>query len=349
MPINRRDLLTASLATIPTLSSLAMLTGCSKDKETPDSSKGDKQPDLKAQSTFDFWTKEVRDPNAVSKAPSPGNAPRAQFVYYDEKKGFLAGSDIGDDGLADKGDLNVVVNVDHIRPSTSDQQRFQNLEGGSLRIDLQQANPLPTLTERLAWTAMAGFLPKDKKLPDLKEMTFDPGSTWGKLQTVPLPGGGGRWTWNFFLKHKESRWMQIFDVIRRNKNLLIPIFGLGLPAIAITALNTVDAIVGEITKNDLTEWLFQSSDVFIYGTKEAKDSFEGTKLRLKQGMYVVVPSDQLSAFGKASKDLVIKDGLVVPKNTSSLDSIEAAKQTIPDITYLTVGVSIKGSEKSKGI
>jgi len=290
------------------------------------------------QANFDFWTKEVRTPQEGGAKGVGGAGPRATIVFYDPQNGFLAGSDIDDKELADKGDLDVVINVDHIRPSTKDQQRFENLEGGSLRIDLQQATPLPTLAERLAWTAVAGFLPENKKLPALKEMTFDPGTTWGKLQTVPLPGGGGRWTWNFFLQRRQSRWMQIFDVIRRNKNLLIPIFGLGLPAIAITALNTVDSIVGEITKDERTDWLFKSPDSYFYATKEAKDSFEGTKIRLKRGMYVIVPSDQLSAFGKQAKDLVIKDGLIVPKNTTGLDVAEAAKNTLPEITYLTVGV-----------
>src|SRR5205085_6758221 len=110
-----------------------------------------------------------------------GNAPRASFVYYDPHLGFLAGSDIGDDGLRDNGDISVLVHVDHVRPSLADQARFVNLEGGSLRIDVQQGAPLPSPGERLAWTAIAAFLPENKKLPALKEMTFDPGATWGKL------------------------------------------------------------------------------------------------------------------------------------------------------------------------
>ena len=339
MKLDRRDLISLApiLAGAPAFGSLALLTSCQK-QPSAEPSAVPLIADAERQATLDFWTREVRTPQEGGAKSVSGSGPRASFVFYDPQNGFLAGSDIDDKDLIDKGDLDVVINVDHIRPSAKDQQRFENLEGGSLRIDLQQTNPLPTLAERLAWTAVAGFLPENKKLPALKEMTFDPGSTWGKLQTVPLPGGGGRWTWNFFLQRRQSRWMQIFDVIRRNKNLLSPIFGLGLPAIAITALNTVDSIVGELTKDERTEWLFQSPDSYFYSTKEAKDSFEGTKIRLKRGMYVVVPSNQLSAFGKQVKDLVIKDGLIVPRNTSGLDVAEAAKSTLPDITYLTVGI-----------
>jgi hypothetical protein len=297
------------------------------------------------QNTFDFWSQNVRkvdtDGPTAATARSLGAAPRATFVYYDEHNGFLTGSDIRDDGLPDAGDLDVIVNVDHVRPSGADQTRFLNLEGGSLRIDIQQGIPLPSLTERLAWTAIAGFLPENKKLPTAKEMAFEPGSTWGKLQSVPLPGGGGRWTWNFFLQRRKGRWMQLFDVIRRAKGLLLPVFGLGLPAIAVTALNTVDSIVAEMTKDERTEWLFQSPDIYFYASKRARDAFEGSKLRLQKGMYVIVPSDKLAAFGKEQHGLMIKDGLIVPKNTSAFDVEAASKEVIKDVTYLTVGVTTK--------
>ena len=172
-------------------------------------------------------------------------------------------------------------------------------------------------------------------------MTFDPGSTWGKLQSVPLPGGGGRWTWNFFLQHRKSRWIQLFDAIRNNQGLALGILGIGLPAIATTALTAVDKIVAGLTQDANTEWLFQSSDMYVYGTKEARDSLEGSKIRLKQGMYVIVPSDHLTAFSKQQAGLVVKDGLIVPEKTSSLDVYDAAAQTISDVTYITVGVTAR--------
>jgi len=294
------------------------------------------------QASFDFWTQDIRNPElSGARTRSLGAAPRATFVYYDENNGFLAGSDIGDAALPDAGDLDLIVKVDHVRPGTADQTRFLNLEGGSLRIDVQQASPLPSLSERLAWTAIAGFLPENKKLPALKEMTFDPGSIWGKMQTVSLPRGGGNLTFNFFLQKRKSRWMQIFEMIRRAKGLLLPVFGLGFPAIATTALTTVDSLVAELTKDERTEWLFQSPDVYFYSTKRARDMFEGSKLRLKKGMYVIMPSDKLSAFAKQQSGLTIKDGLIVPKNTSGLEVEAAAKDVIKDITYLTVGVTAR--------
>jgi hypothetical protein len=338
--INRRDIL--SLLPIAGSSAVSLLADLSNSQKPAVPQESGSQTSPADQPTFDFWTREIRNPDSAGTGTrSPGTAPRASFVYYDELRGFVTGSDIGDEGLRDAGDLDITINVDHVHPSLADQKRFVNLEGGSLRIDVQQGVPMRTLAERLAWTAIAGFLPENKKLPALKEMTFNPGTTWGKLQTVPLPEGGGRWAWNFFLQKRTGPFLRMFDVIRRSLNLAVPIFGLGLPAIAVTALTTVDSMVATLTKDERTEWLFQSPDVYFYATKRARDALEGSKLRLKKGMYVIMPSDKLSAFGKEQSGLTIKDGLIVPKNTPGLEVESAAKEVIKDITYLTVGVTAR--------
>src|SRR5271165_4774621 len=285
MHVSRRSVL-GSLASLGALPAHAMPALFANLAQASQQEPG--QSAAQSQANNEFWIENIRNPESgASRSISPDSAPRAVFVYFDPAHGFVTGSDIGDGALPDRGDAQVLVNVDHIRTSLNDQKRFANLEGGSLRIDMQQQAALPSLAERLAWTAIAAILPQNKTLPPLKDMTFDPGTTWGKLQTVPLPGGGGRWTWNFYLQHRKSRWMQLFDTLRSGVGLASQIFGVGLPAIAITALITVDKIVAGLTRDSNSEWLFQSSDTYIYTTKEARDSFEGSKLRLKHGMYVV--------------------------------------------------------------
>lgn len=345
MLTNRRDIL--SLFPLAGSAAALSLRDFGSLLELAESQEPRSQTEPGEQSTYDFWTQNIRNPDLAASGRSLGNAPRASFVYYDEVKGFLTGSDIGDDHLADTGDADILIKVDHVRPGVADQKRFVNLEAGSLRIDLTQIAPIRSLAERLAWTAIAGFLPENKRLPPLKEMSFDPGSAWGKLQSVPLPDGGVFCSWNFFLQKKESTFMKVFDVIRRARGLLTPIFGLGLPAIAVTALNTVDSIVATLTRDHRTEWLFQSPDSYFYTTKRARDAFEGSKIRLKKGMYVIMPSDKLSAFAKEQSKLTIKDGLIVPTGTSGFDVESAATEVIPEITYLTVGVSAKVKPSSR--
>ena len=341
--MKRRELLTmGSLAgaSLPMLESLAL--AASRVKDAPaDNSQAEAGGPAEAD-TLQFWASDVRSPEVRSREISPSAPARPAFFFFDARSGaFRYGSEIGDDGLPDKGSLSLILKVDRIRPSTADQTRMQNMEGGSLRIDVQQTEPLPRLAERLAWTAIAGLLAENKQLPGLAEMNFNPGTAWGDLASIPLPGGGAKWTWNFFLKKKKSRWVQMIDMIRQGKNLLTPIFGIGLPAIASTALGTVDRIVGAIAAQDQTEWLFQSHDVYLYATKSARDAFVGTQMRLRQGFYLVLPESRAARFDDEAKHLTLVEGLVVPRGTRPPQAIDASQEVLKEITYLSVGVTAK--------
>jgi hypothetical protein len=343
--MNRRDLLTAGplgAISLPLWGSLALT-----DLRTALASAGNLRQDAAQasadQDTFQFWASDVRTPEEPrARSISPSAPARPAFFFYDSKSDtFRYGSEIGDDGLPEKGSSSIILKVERIRPSAADQARIENIEGGSLRIDLQQTQPLPQLAERLAWTVIAGLLPENKSLPALADMNFNPGTAWGDLSRIPLPGGGGKWTWNFFLKKKKSRWMQVVDVMRRSTNLVAPIFGIGLPAIAATALDTVDKMIGAVASQDQTEWLFQSRDVYFYTTKSARDAFEGLKLRLRHGFYLVLPETKAASFDQEAKQLTLVEGLVVPKGTRPPQAIEASKEVLKEITYLSVGVTTK--------
>jgi hypothetical protein len=167
MRISRRSALgsIASLGALPAHAMPALFAGLAGNLSQESGS----QTTAQTQANDEFWNANIRNPESGnSRSISPNSAPRAVFVYYDPAHGFLTGSDIGDTALPDRGDAQVLVHVDHIRTSANDQKRFANLEGGSLRIDLQQQAPLPSLAERLAWTAIAAILPQSKNLPPLK-------------------------------------------------------------------------------------------------------------------------------------------------------------------------------------
>lgn len=303
---------------------------------------------------LDFWLKKVRTLSPLSipkteRPKGPSNLQEITIVYFDNKdKVFKTGSDLETgEKIPDKGDLKVLLKVNHIRPSLNDKKRFEKTEGGSLRIDLQQHEPLPSLAETLAWTAIAGLLSnKTRKFPSPDKLTFDNGIPWGTQQSIPLPGGGGRWTWNFFVKKETSLWGKIFQKFHVNKELAIPFFGLGLPGIAISALNTLDKIIGEVVKDGETEWIFKSPDTFFYSTKKAKDSFAGNSMRLKSGDYIVIPSEQASLLNQSTDKLIVKDGFIVPEKTTSLEAPMKAKLTLPEITYISLGINAETVEKS---
>lgn len=293
------------------------------------------------QSTFDFWTSQVRKPSEdfldrgiVTKGA--GDTP--EFVYYDPKGGFLPASSIETKKLPPKGGVKVSFRVQGFRPSNTNIDQFNNLQNGSLRVDVKQTEPLPSLTEVLAWSAVAALVPKaDGKLPALQDLEFKPGESWGKLQEIPLTNGLGFWSWNFFLKKKESAWAKFMKAFKIANKTVFPL--LGLPAIAVTALTAVDRVVGYLQAQDGSNWLFKSVENPVYATQEAQVKI-GTGIALQDGDYVVIPRTQLSDFGKAIGNLEMKKGYIVRRGTGDFDVYNNALVEIPAIDYISIRVTV---------
>src|ERR1700739_3348468 len=61
------------------------------------------QPDSQNQVNDEFWNEGIRNAESGSaRSISPNRAPQAVFVYFDNNRGFVTGSDIGDVALADR-------------------------------------------------------------------------------------------------------------------------------------------------------------------------------------------------------------------------------------------------------
>ncbi len=293
-------------------------------------------------SSFAFWTKEVRDPKKGEIGAASLNSRGAMFFYYDDhSKKFVGGTDIDPDSLPEKGDTNIELRVLRFRPSQGDRSSFEHTKGGSLRIDVQQQEPLAGLLEKLAWTSISGLVPGEKgKLPDLSSLKFDPGSSWGQLQQIPLPGGEGRWTWNFFLQREQSVWGKILKVVHSGVTAGAPqaFFGvLGLPAIGLSALEQVDKLVAYLTNIRDQEWLFKSPAFYVGTTKKACKHIGTGVLPLKTGNYLIVPEGQAQQMDTSWT--INSAGLLVPLNTSAPKQFQVAAQTAPGLTYLTVYVN----------
>lgn len=330
--MKRRDWLLLSLMTgcstlLPDEKSMAALLVSGTEQE--------EQPPVD-QSTLNFWRQHVRgSARGEGSAWQSDRAP--EFLMFDAGKGFIPATDLDSSILPDKGDGNVSVEVTGIRPSGDDQKMFEKSGHGSLRIDVQQTKASPGLPETLAFSALAALKPSPQgTLPALNQMKMNVGAAWGKWQKVPLPGGAGTWTWNFFLQKKDSllaRAAALFSAAAP----MVPI--LGLPAIAKTALTAFDNYFGHVQASAPSHWLFQSAEVPVATTKEAKDTLTSPVL-LHSGQYVVVPRASLSAFGKAMGGLEMNRGMVVPKGTSTTDVYDKAPTVLPDITYLGLDVKV---------
>jgi hypothetical protein len=115
--------------------------------------------------TFAFWTNEVRKTShafARGLYLQGGPAFQPEFVYYDQTRGFQAPGTIDESGLPKSGSVNVSVRGQRFRPSVKARQLFENVQSGSLRVDVKQTSAMPGLLETLAWTSVAAVVPNSQ-------------------------------------------------------------------------------------------------------------------------------------------------------------------------------------------
>jgi hypothetical protein len=346
----RRDFLSSSLPgfAIP-------LTGEAWPPQTP--GQNDSFTDVADPEVLKFWETRVREPAQISKGtdrfvvrgrshdpagqfPAPGRTP--EFIFYTSRKNFRSSTELEDKDLLEKGDVSVTFQVRALKPSDQDRQEFEGLRSGSLRVDFQQAQPLPGLPDVLAWSTVAALFPnREGKLPRLSELKFDPGTAWGRLHSIPLPSGSGFWTWNFFLQKKDSLLTRFMIFFRKANELLVPV--LGLPSVAVTALRQFDRVFGYLQAQAPSRWLFNTADLQVVCTRETRQNSLASALPLCSGIYVIVPREHLSNFGAAIKNetYVVKKGLIVPEKTSEFQVYDAASEVLRDVTYLTIDLAVR--------
>lgn len=316
------------------------------------------------QSVINFWTSEIKEPyeafqefqkfqkrsaaNPGEHHPPPPPPPppppsyQPEFVYYGGPGKFLTSSEIKTDDLPAAGQANISLSVTGFRLSDSNKMLVASAASGSLRIDVKQTTPLPSLQEALAWTAVAGLLPRQANpFPDLNQLNFNTGKAWTDRQQIPLSNGLGFWAWNFFVKPKESTLSKLLGFFRSLDKAAPFVFPLlGLPAIGLTALTAVSKFVGYLQAEGDSKFLFKSDDSPVFATKEGQAANRGPGLPLKTGDYLVVPRDKLSDFGHERKNLDLMNGYLVPTGTDPFDVFSVAPTQIQNVDYLSLHVEV---------
>jgi len=327
---------------------LARGQGANISAETLDGIAGALEQDLQPAAaletdTMQFWDSQVRRPSELlaagvrSRGVLTTASDQTEFLFFDPNEGLRLASAMEPEGLPARGIVQLTCRADQMRLSLADRDEFRRLKTGALRVDLQQVDAIPGLAEGLAWTAVTGLapepgVPRTQKSPAL----IEPGRTWGKLGRVPLHGGVGFWTWNCFLQSETGGWGRVLRTVRAARSVLIP--ELGLPAIALSSLKSLDLLFGSLQAADRSKWVFRSTDVALYGTREGRERIPGAAIPLKSGDYVIVRSGQLPQFKSLVEHVELKRGLIVPKGTSDFDVAQAETEVLPDVSYLTVSV-----------
>jgi|SRR5882724_2425448 len=280
-----------------------------------------------------------------------------KFVAYTPDKGFRLATELPDSELVEKGDVDVTVLVNTLRPSLEDAGTMADAVGGSLRLDCGQQNktPLPPLENALAWSAIGVLAATSlgKKLPKVDSLKFDnkKGMLFGTAQTIPLVGGLGHWEWSFYVQKKESTWLKALKFIGGLTHVAgasTPgIFsGLGLPAIAWAALTSVDGLYAYLHAKEVeSDWLFQGVQSDIAATQETKRL---GRILLRKGttQYLVVPSSHTAKLVDRNDVKVSNNGFVVPKSVeNNLGAQEAATTTLTDVTYVSLTLEVQSRPK----
>ncbi len=300
------------------------------------------------QETRRFWMQDIRNSTARSTtrgggAPGVDEDAHPEFTIYKPDTGFRSPNQVQDAELLDKGNVSVTLRVLAFKASKADEQHFKNIQTGSLRIDFQQTAAQKAGRDPLVWSAFGAVQPSSTgALPALQSTSFNPGTVWGTQQSVPLPGGAGLWGWNFFVQKKESLWCSLISYILKDVAIVGPV--MGFPALAVQALNTFNQFFGTVvTQAYKSKFLFQTVSDPTFATKDARQDAaytDGLPL-VNQSHYVIVRRGQLKPFGDQMGKHEIQNGVIVPQGTKGQDVFEAAKETLPDITYLTLALSVK--------
>ncbi|HTV08031.1 MAG TPA: hypothetical protein VMD97_03185 [Candidatus Aquilonibacter sp.] len=264
------------------------------------------------------------------------------WLQYDPQKGLRYASAIDPSELLEypaETDITASVNVGGFRMAGEDQAKFEQLQSAQLRIDVLQQKSLLNLLDPMAWTCLAALYPdKAGQLPPLQNLSFDPGSSWEKMQKIILPGGSGQIAVNVSMAHKESTFVAVLKSVNSEINRFAPI--LGLPAISTTALNSFCTLYGSLEQR--TTFLLNGFPQQAYATRGSRASANTSNgLNIVQGDYVLVPHVYASQLEPYFDKLELRQGFLVAKGASTNASIyDLAGKMTPDITYVTANLKL---------
>lgn len=264
------------------------------------------------------------------------------WLQYDPQKGLRYASAIDASELSEfpaETDINASVNVGGFRMANEDQSNFEKLQSAQLRIDVLQQKSLLNLLDPMAWTCLAALYPdKAGQLPPLQNLSFDPGSSWEKMQKIILPGGSGQLAVNVSMAHKESTFVSVLKNINSEIGRFAPI--LGLPAISTTALNSFCTLYGSLEQR--TTFLLNGFPQQAFATRGSRAaSTTSAGLNLVQGDYVLVPHVYAAQLEPYFDKLELRQGFLVAKGSSTNSSIyDLAGKLTPDITYVSANIKL---------
>ena len=333
----------------------------------------DINPDFDSKA-YDFWSGFLASDAEPILRPTRGRGGESNvqpvFWHFNDKDGFKNAAALDTSKLIGQGDVIVSVNTSAIKIAPQDQSTFDRLQNAQIRVDVAQKSAiLPSVIEPLAYTFISGMnsskaKPKStsstsgsssKSRSSSKSSTSSKSSsvqsigvsddpTWQKMQNIILPGGQGRWALNLEAQKKDSLFHKIIQNIIGGLGQFAPL--IGLPGIAMTALQSFNALYGAIHASPVQ--IIKSNPQRVFATQDAiqKTGSPGSVsgLILKSGTYVLIPANRAPASDEL-KNLHVIQGRVVPqevkREAQGPDVDAAAADTLPGVTYVTFEIEVQ--------
>jgi hypothetical protein len=236
-----------------------------------------------------------------------------------------------------------------------DQKTFDRLQNAQLRVDVAQKTGIIPLIEAMGYTVV-GAMQSVRKTPATKtkaassnsvqNISISSDAAWQKMQSIPLPGGEGRWALNLEAQKKDSLFCKVLQNIVKEGNLFAPM--LSLPGIAMSALNSFNTLYGALHAEPVQ--IIKSNPVRVFATQSAIESTGATPseigaILLQPGTYVLMSAGQAPTDDQLKKLTLTQDRIVRSEDAKltgpNLDEAAADVDLLKNVTYVTFDVQVK--------
>jgi len=320
-------------------------------------------PDFDAES-YNFWSgftdKSGRPATlgGVLTRGAGGDHTQPVFLHHGQD-GFKNAAQLDAGKLLDQGDVIVSVNTSVVKVGDDDQKTFDRLQNAQLRVDVAQKTGIIPLIEAMGYTVVGAMQstksePKTKGSSTAKKSTtatvqnisISSDAAWQKMQSIPLPGGEGRWALNLEAQKKDSLFCKVLQALVKEGNLFAP--ALSLPGIVMSALNSFNNLYGALHAEPVQ--IIKSNPVRVFATRAAIDSTGSTAseigaILLQPGTYVLMAAGQAPTQDQLQKLTLAQSRIVGTADAKltgdDLDEAAANVDVLKNVTYVTFDVQVK--------
>ena len=278
--------------------------------------------------------------------------------------------------MVEEGDVIVSVNTSVVKVGDSDQKTFDKLQNAQLRVDVAQKKGIIPQIEAMGYMVV-GAMQSAKKAPAAKgssggsgktsttisskksstssvqNISIDSDAAWQKMQSIPLPGGEGRWALNLEAQKKDSLFSKVLTNLIKGGQMFTPM--LSLPGIVMTGLNSFNALYGALHAEPVQ--IIKSNPVRVFATQAAIESTGSSAseigaVLLQPGTYVLMAAGQAPSDDQLKKLTMVQDRIVASTDAKligdELDEAAASVDALKNVTYVAFDVQVKRTSLFSG-